>query len=248
MKLRILFVFLVSALVSCEEEEVKPAEQRSIRFLFSHYVGSQPLTLRDDNTLRYTNAMGNNYNVKSLRYFISKIIIYNEANEPFDVNMYQLVKVGENSVDPVNFELKNIPNGRYTRMSFVFGVDSARNFSPFGLENNEGNNSMEWPFPLGGGYHFMMLEGVYRNNNGVLAGYAIHLGKNYNQVQQSFPIDVQIEGTKSYDVQIAMNVDQWFDGENKVDLNNGFGYIMEDDAKQLLFKQNAERVFSVLQQ
>ncbi len=45
-----------------------------------------------------------------------------------------------------------------------------------------------------------------------------------------------------------MNVDQWFDGLNKVNLNDGYGYIMESDAKQLLFKQNAESsVFSIVQ-
>jgi hypothetical protein len=40
-------------------------------------------------------------------------------------------------------------------------------------------------------------------------------------------------------------MEQWFNGINKINLNDGFGYMMEDQQKQLLFKQNGVGVFTL---
>ncbi len=243
-----LVLFLLSILfLSCEEEETKTPENAQISFEFQHFFQSEPLQIMADNTLNYTNTNQNNWNVKSLKYYISKIIIYKADQTSYDVNMYKFINLSEPSAVVSNYILKDIPDGRYVKMSFVFGIDSARNVS-FGLDNTIENNSMEWPSTLGGGYHIMMMDGVYRNNQNQLSGYGIHLGKPGNQVTLEYPIDITAQKGSSATISIQMNVDQWFDGLNKVNLNDGYGYIMESDAKQLLFKQNAESsVFSIVQ-
>jgi len=108
---------------------------------------------------------------------------------------------------------------------------------------------MEWPFTLGGGYHFMILEGLVNDTSASrpIIGYAIHLGKNHNQFYANFPIDIRIDGKTTPTIDIVMNVDQWFNGKNQIFLNKDYGYIMEDDAKQLEFKENAASVFSIVQ-
>lgn len=233
-------------LVSCEEEEKITAENPQITFNFKHFYKDQVLDVRSDNSLIYTNEMGNEWNVKSIKYFISKLVIYKENGEAYDVNMYKLINPAEANTNYQTYILKDIPEGKYNRMSFIFGIDSARN-RLLGLGNNSEVNAMEWPEPLGGGYHFMMMEGVYKNPNDILYGYAIHLGKNGNQFKAEFPIDVTTGPNSKGNIDIIMNIDQWFDGMNKIDLNDGYGNMMEDDAKQLLFKQNASNVFSIEQ-
>jgi hypothetical protein len=41
------------------------------------------------------------------------------------------------------------------------------------------------------------------------------------------------------------NIEQWFNGINKINLNDGCGYMMEDQQKQLLLKQNGVGVFTL---
>lgn len=246
-KIFLLVIFSI-LIISCEKEEQTALENAQVTFQFKHLYKSQAFEIRSDNQLIYTNELQNNWNVKSLKYYISKIIIYKEDGTAYDVNMYKFINLPEPNTSVPDYILKDVPDGRYTRMSFIFGIDSARN-KAFALENTAENNSMEWPTQLGGGYHIMMLDGVYQNNNNQLSGYGIHLGKPGNQVQLEFPIDYTAsKGTKA-NIQIQMSVDQWLDGLNKVNLNDGYGYIMDNDEKQLLFKQNAtSSVFSVIQQ
>lgn len=241
--LSILSVFLFS----CEEDETSTPTNALLNIEFKHYYESEPLQIKADNTLNYTNSSQNNWNVKSLKYYISKIIIYKADQTSYDVNMYKFINLSEPGAEVSNYVLKDIPDGRYVKMSFVFGIDSARNVS-FGLDNTVENNSMEWPSTLGGGYHIMMMDGVYRTNQNQLSGYGIHLGKPGNQVKLEYPIDYTAQKGSSATISIQMNIDQWMNGLNKIDLNDGYGYIMDNDAKQLLFKQNAaSSVFSIVQ-
>lgn len=248
--MRKIFLLLIISvfIISCDKEDEKVLENPQITFQFKHLFKTQALEIRSDNQLIYKNELQNDWNVKSLKYYISKIIIYKEDGTAYDVNMYKFINLPEPNTIVSDYILKDIPDGRYTRLSFIFGIDSARN-KPFALENNAENNSMEWPTQIGGGYHIMMMDGVYQNSNGQLSGYGIHLGKPGNQVELDFPIDFTASKGAKASIQIQMSVDQWFDGLNKVNLNDGYGYIMESDEKQLLFKQNAgSSVFSIVQQ
>lgn len=247
MRVRILLVFFSIVLFSCEDEETVTLENPQINFHFKHQYKNQNLEVRTDNNLIYTNEMGNQWNIKSIKYFISKLTLYKDNGEKYDVNMYKLINPAEPNTAYQEYQLKDIPEGHYTNVSFIYGIDSARN-RLLGLGNNSEANSMEWPDVLGGGYHFMMMEGVFLRGDTLLSGYAIHLGKNGNQFKAEFPIDFNAEKGKVANINITASIDQWFDGLNKINLNDGYGYIMENDAKQLLFKQNASRVFSLVQQ
>jgi hypothetical protein len=247
--MRKLSILIVASLflLSCGEDEESKLDNAQISFQFKHFYKTQELEIRADNNLIYTNSANNPWNVKVLKYYISKLSLVNQDGTVYDVNMYKYINPAELEASYTQYLLKDIPNGRYTKLSFIFGIDSARN-KPFVLENTSENNSMEWPSQIGGGYHFMMMDGVFRNSNNQLSGYGIHLGKPGNQIKYEFPIDfTAVEGKKS-SINIKMSIDQWFDGLNKIDLNDGYGYIMEDDAKQLLFKQNGESsVFDIEQ-
>ena len=242
----LLIIFCSICFWSCEEDKPVQLESAKINFHFKHYYKSNALEIRNDNTLVFTNDKGNQWNIKAMKYYISKIVLHSHDGIAYDVNMVKLVNPGETNTSYQEYTLSSIPDGHYTSMSFIFGVDSVRNVF-LGLGNTSEANSMEWPDPLGGGYHFMQMEGVYLNNSSVLSGYAIHLGKNNNQFKTSFPIDFSASKGVVSNININMNVDQWFDGLNKIDLNDGYGYMMDDDAKQLLFKQNASSVFSIEQ-
>lgn len=243
---KLFFALILSlSLVSCKDDDKNIAENSTVVFNFKHLYKQESLTIRNDNQLVYNTQTGNAYNVKSLKYYISKLTLEKADGTLYDVNMYKLINPAE-SENYTQYRLENVPSGGYKKLHFVFGIDSTRNVL-LGLPNNSETNSMEWPIVLGGGYHFMMLEGVFKKTDSSLSGYAIHLGKSPNQYKASFNIDLDMTVGNTRNIDVIMNVDQWFDGINKVNLNDGYGYIMEDSLKQLQFKQNASSVFSIEQ-
>lgn len=243
---KLFFILLLSvSIFSCKEDDASTSESSSIEFNFKHLYKQQTLEIKSDNQLIYNTSTGNDYNVKSLKYYISKIILEKADGTLYDVNMYKLINPAE-SQNYTRYTLDNIPSGVYTKLHFTFGIDSTRNVL-LGLPNNSETNSMEWPIVLGGGYHFMMLEGVFRKSDSSLSGYAIHLGKTPNQYKASFNVDLDFSVPSTKNIDIIMNIDQWFDGINKINLNDSYGYIMEDSLKQIQFKQNASSVFSIEQ-
>ncbi len=243
---KLFFALILSVtLISCEDDKPTDTQSSSVVFNFKHLYKQESLNIRNDNQLVYTTQTNNPYNVKSLKYYISKLTLEKADGTLYDVNMYKLVNAAEGQ-NYTQYVLNNVPSGVYKKLHFIFGIDSTRNVL-LGLPNNSETNSMEWPIVLGGGYHFMMLEGVFKKSDSSLSGYAIHLGKSPNQYKASFNIDLDMTVSNSRNIDIIMNVDQWFDGVNKVNLNDGYGYIMEDSLKQVQFKQNANSVFSIEQ-
>lgn len=242
MKLQLLFVLLFFSLMGCTWENQDSTGSLKVNFV--HTFQDSSLQILESNQLIYTTTTGNKFNIKNLKYYIAKLTLYQNNGAKYDVNMVKLINPMEQNTNYQNYTLSNIPNGKYSKISFVFGVDSARNTFPFGLPNNSENNSMEWPFTLGGGYHFMMMEGVFQNSKNDTVGYAIHLGVTPNQFYNEFPLDLTVNGNdQSIDLQV--NMEQWFNGINKINLNDGYGYMMEDQQKQLLFKQNGVSVFTL---
>lgn len=238
------FLILSLFILSChkEKDNPEPVQGGSITFNFRHLVEGESLQLSNDG-FPYTNAAGNPYRITTLKYYISKLSLYNSEGQVYDVNMYKLINFVQNT-ETITYQLSGIPSGTYTKVSFLFGIDSARNIL-FGLGNNPQDNEMEWPFFMGGGYHFMKMEGAYRHSEDTTRGYAIHLGRTPNQALITFTnLSIKVDNN-SQEWNIDVNIDKWFDGPNVINLKDGYASIMEDSMKQALFKQNAQTVFNL---
>ena len=128
-------------------------------------------------TVKFVNVAGNKYGVHNINMYISNIKMKTITGEIyFSKKIFYL--------DPLDIKknkliLDSIPVGIYDEISFYIGVDSVQNKS-FLLPTSIDNLNMAWPDAMGGGYHFLKLEGYYLDNLSVKKGFAIHLGKNSN--------------------------------------------------------------------
>ncbi len=113
---------------------------------------------------------------------------------------------------------------------------------------NPPESYMFWPDYLGGGYHYMKLNGKWLNEDNQLAPYNFHLG--IGQIYYSYPdsitgfiqnyFDVELtEGTFKFQnnettaIRLIMNVDNWFVSPHVYDHNYWGGDIMQkQDAMQ----------------
>lgn len=127
---------------------------------FTHTVDGVPLEITTDNSnLPYTNAAGQNYNVKKLQYLISNIDMHSESGN-IDLKGIHFVDASDPSTLKLN--LGELGIGHHSGLRFTLGLTSGANISN-AYVNEDFHATMAWPEMMGGGYHYMKLEGNFDN-------------------------------------------------------------------------------------
>jgi len=194
-------VLVSLSMISCSEKE---GEDGNILIIdLKHKVGNNPLAF---DSVMYQNEAGNNYNITGLRYYLSNIEFWNgddiiyQSEEIFHID----AKSAENKI-----ELEEIPLGKYTTMKYLIGIGEEMNVEG-ALPNEEKHDLMLWPKQMGGGYHFMKMEGYYYDASENQFGYAIHLGTSIGLMEGQMEVNVEIDDSYN-DVNISFNVNNLFD-------------------------------------
>ena len=127
---------------------------KGLTLQFHHYVGDKILTL-DDST--YTNAMGQNYTITKLNYYIGQIRLTNSNGKEYILDDYFFISEDEEKTASKTILLDKIPAGEYTSIQFLIGVDSLHNCSGAQSGALDPVNAMFWTWKTG--YIFLKLEG-----------------------------------------------------------------------------------------
>ena len=215
--------------------------QTDLTINFTHTVdGSDLIT----NSMIYTNEAGENYDVQTLKYLISNITLHTEDGGSLQLDEVHFIDISNEST--FSFTYTDVPNDHYTSISFDMGLDTAKNIS--NAYNNESwFGEMEWPEMMGGGYHYMKLEGDFNDS---LSSYGTHTGgtmgmdysfNNINDISLIVNDDLG-----SVDVNINMEINNWYKTPNQIEFSTyGMG-IMGNMQIQMDLKQNGMAdVFSV---
>jgi len=131
----------------------------SVILKFNNLFNNEPLEFGKE----YTNAHGEKLTVKMLNYFISNIKLTLKDGTEYVIpqdSCYYLIKQSDKASQQI--ELKNVPEGKYTSISFLIGIDSARN--TMDVSKRTGNldiagtaKGMYWAW--NSGYIFFKMEG-----------------------------------------------------------------------------------------
>ena len=247
MKGKLIFLTLL-ILYSCSEND---SDDTFINFKFNHKWNETTVNSDDFYSIQFQNNFGNMLSIERLRYLISDIQITNSAGESYSLNEYNLLDLEENS--SLSFESsQTVKIGLYSNISFVFGFRDEYNIDGAYTDLNTANWSV--PMMLGGGYHYMQLDGKYISNNGNESGYNYHAiravdspGPNPTFPQETFfkvdlgPVNIQ----KECEITISMNIANWFDIPNTWDLNELNQMLMANSDAQILMYQNGQNVFNI---
>jgi len=207
-------------------------EYLSLNINFKHYVDDIELIA---NEMIYTNPSNDNYSIQTLRYLISDITLHTNNGDETLLNEVHFIDISIDSTLILNIPQINYQN--YTSISFTMGLDSIKNITNLFLNENF-FPSFVWPEFLGGGYHYMQLEGDF---NTVFNGYTTHTGGT-NGIDFSFNKIFSI--TDITDININMEITNWYKNPEIFDLTTDG--IMGDINKQTILKANGiEDVFSV---
>lgn len=223
------------------------ASTAKLTFTFSHNFDGTSVTASNFDSIQYTNLNGEQLSISKLRYLISDVRLYKTNGDSIVIEGYQFVDL-TNSTSLTYTPTNNIPFGTYTGISFNFGFDSLDNISNDYPDLNIA--TWNWPDMLGGGYHFMQLEGKYINTSASVVNYAYHHGTAKVSAgvfeQNYFKADLGgITLSSNAAIEIKMNIAEWFKNPNTWDLNTYFAMLMPNYNAQIMMKQNGPSVFSL---
>ncbi len=264
-RFRIAFLVLIlisSQISSCKKDNDSDPENPSGKIIFSieHKVGGQ---LLKENELIYINAAGNEYLITEVKYFISDITFYHSNGSRKVIGEWKdIYYVDENITETKTIRFyDDIPTGSYDSITFVFGIPEEKNKSFMFVNPPEVN--MFWPEVLGGGYHYMMINGKWKDTVDIIQPFNFHLGIGqlyhgstydvdsiYAFVQNYFTVHLPgsaftMNDQDTIEFRLSMDIEKWFENPHIFDFNYWGGAIMQNQQAMQTAKENGWDVFSI---
>ena len=240
--------FLSALLFSCSSDNDESIKEVSVKLKFSQNWDGTLIEKSDLENTEFTNKTGSKLSISRLRYLISRISLVNGAGDTTKFDSYKLIDV--NKPDSLTYALsKKVSEGSY-KLLFTFGFkndDNKRGAS-------QDLNSADWNVPdmMGGGYHFMQIDGKYKDTLGAENPYNFHAIRAYDKekdsiLDTSFGVETSsILLKNNATIEIKMNVAGWFKSPNDWDLNDKSINLMPDFEAQKEISENGKSgVFSL---
>lgn len=200
---------------------------------------------------KYVNAAGNQYEVNEVMFFISDISLYKSDGTVVTKDRIHYVDIDIPST--LDWDLGVIPQGNYTAISFTFGLSDVQNRSNRFVNSPECD--MSWPEVMGGGYHYMKINGKWLADDGQVKPFNLHTGRGqlYNNegeviqfMDNSFTVRLDAAFTAGKEgelYQLVMDINQWFNAKRMFNLDEWGGSIMQNQQAQEVLKENGPYVF-----
>lgn len=169
---KLLYLSLVLLLVwSCtpleKDDTQAPVYTGALDIQLEHVLGNRPLHL---DTAWYVNSAGDSLRMSLFRYYISNIALHRNGAQWKIPESYYLIDESYPSTKKIS--LTGLPEGSYDGISFMIGVDSARNMSGAQTGALDPQNDMFWGWVSG--YIFLKAEGYFMDTTE--RGFSNHIG------------------------------------------------------------------------
>jgi hypothetical protein len=193
-----LFILSLGGITACKKQSASTEGPLTIQFQNS--CQNQPIIYGQYN---YTNAAGNRYAIKLLKYFVTNVVLVKDDNSEVALKNYDLMDAfNTNSFSTI--ENAAVPYGNYTKMRFYMGVDKDRNHSGAQDGDLDPIHNMIWTWATG--YLFMKHEGTFINTNGDTVAMEFHLGTDPALPNVEIPISLNMqEGVKRMNIGFDLN-------------------------------------------
>lgn len=244
---------------SCGDTPPEPeVKQPVLKILFHHTIDNNSITF--DQSL-YTNEAGNPYLINEIQYFITDLSFHYNDGSQIAANTWEPFHYVDTDLEySMNWTVPDtIKAGTITGLSFTLGFRDEVNESFMFV--NPPERDMFWPEYLGGGYHYMKLNGKWEpaDNSFPNLPFDFHVGPGqiYDTsgvitqfIDNSMPFEFEnvscemINGDTTI-IAITMNVENWFKNPNAYDHDVWGGYIMNNQEAMYVAVENSHDVFTI---
>jgi hypothetical protein len=251
----IVLLFFISG---CKDDD---PETGKITMTFEELVDNYPLVV---DTPMYVNEANNEFLVSEAQYFISNLKLFYQDGSSYEIQQDDGIHYRDTDIPETKKWIINddVPAGYIDSVVFTFGLDAETNKT--GLFINPPESGMFWPDELGGGYHYMKLNGKWLSVNQEVNPFNFHLGigQTYDTtgavtgfVQNYFKVSVYLAVYSSFiivvnpdqttDLALAMNIESWFKTPHTWDFNTMGGMMMQNQEALKAACENGFDVFSI---
>lgn len=214
-------------------------------FEFHNYAGAEELKL---DSVTYQTGAGESIAISKFNYYISNVKLKTADGKVFaEEESYHLVMADKASSG--HFHLEGVPVGTYTTLSFLVGVDSARNTSGAQTGALDAQNGMFWSWNTG--YIMAKLEGVSPQSTSPGNKVQYHIGgfkgenKGIREVTLALANPLVIENGKEGTIEIKADALKWFT-PNEIKMAES-SEIMSPSSTSKKIADNYANMFSIMQ-
>ncbi|MEM1001112.1 MAG: MbnP family protein [Bacteroidota bacterium] len=236
-------------LLGCNNND-DTVESATVNFSFSHFWVDTPIDNTNLTSINVTNANGEIMDFTRIRYLVSRFELENiNSGQYIMLNGYKFTDVSQPGTYNFIPENNEIPPGIY-KLKFIWGLNEGDNID--GAYTDLNSASWNWPAMLGGGYHFMQMDGEY-NLNMTPNPYNFHNGT--ARVSQDPPVfepnfqtiefSSNIEVSRDTKIDIKMDFSEFFINPHTWDLNVLDTPLMPNYTAQKMMQDNVLTVFSI---
>ncbi len=238
-------IFLPLLLFFCNAETI--AQEGSANKLvinFKNMVGGQ--LLQTDSV--YTNTFGETFTVRTFKYYISNIVLSDDATGKKQFYKDQYFLVDEDDSTSKKIELTTTLNS-ITSVNFLLGVDSLKNVSGIQTGNLDPAKGMFWTWNTG--YVMAKLEGNSPVAKTPQHAFSYHVGgykKNEQTVRQINLVLPQKLICENAAVQLTVqaNILAWFNTMNAIKIGD-VAFCHEPGMLAVRLADNYSKMFKVVQ-
>lgn len=214
-----LFAILTIAFTSCKKDEtINTAEKGTFTLEFENQVNGVPLVL---NTQNYTNANGESFNISTFKYYVSNIKL-TKTDGTVCAIPESYILLDEAKPSSLLNNLKDIPTGDYTKISFTIGVDKERNLA--GAQTGALDPALGMFWTWNSGYIFVKFEGTSPQSTATDKSLTFHIGGivDPNNTIRTFSTDfstgnpLRIRADKNPQVHFVVNAASLFKGKQNI--------------------------------
>jgi len=182
---------------------------------FDHFVGNKRLRL---DTVNYKNALGQSFTITKFKYYVSNFHFKNSEGKDLFIN--ETFLINEDEEETKKILLAKIPEGNYTSMDFIIGVDSLHNCGGAQSGTLDPVNAMYWAWNTG--YIFLKLEGQAGKSLSPGHFFEYHIGgyKQPTNCIRKISFDLgKSEKTITKEIKIKVNVLEMLKTPNTIDFS-----------------------------
>ena len=222
-------------LVGCGGGSSESSPTKTVQFV--HMINGNTLV---ENSGHYISGIESDISISKLEYIVTDLSIQTQLGGRSEV-------VSEIYVDGLSETKKvlTVPDITISKVSFTFGI-SKDSIGRESFGNDADISAMAWPTAMGGGFHYMKLEGT-DEKNGVRDVFLMHSGPT-SGADFSFVVDL-IPGEQMAEdsemIKINMNVENWFNGSQVFDFQAYGRKIMKNASAQKVLQENGRSVFTL---
>jgi hypothetical protein len=252
-----MIILIISSILSCKKDDPSPPSPNGkIIIEFEHFVDGEPLKI---DTMIYTNEAGNPYLVNEIQYFVSDVTLGYENSGDVVINAWKDLHYVDTDILSTHVwqVFDELEPGEVKDISFTFGINEEKNQSL--MYSDPPESLMFWPEYLGGGYHYLKLNGKWQAEDKVIKPFNFHLGigQNYDNdgnitgfIHNHFKVTglegpFEIKEGETTTIRIRMNIENWFRNPHTYNHDEWGGDIMQKQEAMKLGCENGADVFTI---